>query len=72
MKKENYLKYGTIYGKKYAVKTDYGDWDKDFTMDKLHSFIETYYKKTQKGWNNNNVFDLENWRIKRNYGNLWI
>ena len=48
-KKENYLKYGTIYGKKYAVKTDYGDWDKDFTMDKLHSFIEIYYKKLKKG-----------------------
>ena len=25
--KNNYLKYGTIYGKKYCVKTDYGDWD---------------------------------------------
>ena len=24
-KKENYLRYGTIYGKKYCVKTDYGD-----------------------------------------------
>ena len=24
-KKENYMKYGTIYGKKYCVKTDYGD-----------------------------------------------
>ena len=26
-KKENYMKYGTIYGKKYCVKTDYGVWD---------------------------------------------
>ena len=25
--KKNYLKYGSIYGKKYAVVTDYGDWD---------------------------------------------
>ena len=31
--KENYLKYGTIHGTKYSVKTDYGDWDKNFTMD---------------------------------------
>jgi hypothetical protein len=23
-KKEKYMKYGTIYGKKYCVKTDYG------------------------------------------------
>ena len=28
-KKENYLKYG-IFGKKYAVKTDYGDWGQRF------------------------------------------
>ena len=30
--KEKYLKYGTIYGKKFAVKTDYGIWDSDFTL----------------------------------------
>ena len=23
--KDNYMKYGTIYGKKYCVKTDYGE-----------------------------------------------
>ena len=27
------MKYGTIYGKKYCVKTDYGEWDSEFTMD---------------------------------------
>ena len=42
--KENYMKYGTIYGKKYCVKTDYGDWDSEFTMDVLDKFIEEYYK----------------------------
>ncbi len=60
-KKENYLKYGTIYGKKYAVKTNYGDWDKDFTMDKLHSFIEIYHKKLKKGGTMIMFFDL--WKI---------
>ena len=29
-KKNNYMKYGTIYGKKYCVKTDYGTWDSEF------------------------------------------
>ena len=33
--KSNYMHYGNIYGKKYAVKTDYGDWDKEFSMDIL-------------------------------------
>ena len=33
--KENYMKYGTIYGKKYCVKTDYGEWDSEFTMEIL-------------------------------------
>ena len=30
--KKDYLKYGSIYGKKFAVTTDYGDWDSEFTM----------------------------------------
>ena len=34
-KKKNYMKYGTIYGKKYCVKTDYGDWDNNFTIEIL-------------------------------------
>lgn len=38
-KKDNYIKYGTIYGKKYCVKTDYGNWDKDFTMETLEQFM---------------------------------
>ena len=28
VKKEKFMKYGSIYGKKYAVKTNYGEWDK--------------------------------------------
>ena len=47
--KDNYMKYGSVYGKKYAVKTDYGDWDKGFTMDELDKFISLYYNKLRKG-----------------------
>ena len=43
--RENYLKYGTIYGKKYCVKTDYGDWDNNFTMEELENYVGAYYNK---------------------------
>lgn len=59
--KENYMKYGTVYGKKYCVKTDYGDWDKDFTMDNLECFITEYYNKLRKGGTIIIFFDL--WKI---------
>lgn len=62
-KKENYLKYGTIYGKKYCVKTDYGEWDSDFTLETLEKFIETYYKKLKKGGTLIMFFDL--WKISQ-------
>ena len=42
--KDNYIKYGSLYGKKYCVKTDYGNWDSDFTLTTLEKFIENYYK----------------------------
>jgi site-specific DNA-methyltransferase (adenine-specific) len=60
-KKENYMKYGTIYGKKYCVKTDYGDWDKNFTIETLEHFISEYYKKLRKGGTLIIFFDL--WKI---------
>ena len=60
-KKDNYLKYGTIYGKKYCVKTDFGEWDNDFTMDKLEAFIAEYYKKLKNGGTLIIFFDL--WKI---------
>jgi site-specific DNA-methyltransferase (adenine-specific) len=59
--KEKYMKYGTIYGKKYCVKTDYGDWDNEFTMEKLEQFISEYYKKLKKGGTLIIFFDL--WKI---------
>lgn len=59
--KENYLRYGTIYGKKYCVRTDYGEWDKNFTMDDMDVFIGEYYKKLKKGGTMIIFFDL--WKI---------
>lgn len=59
--KNNYMKYGTIYGKKYSVKTDYGSWDNDFTLNELESFISEYYKKLRKGGTLIIFFDL--WKI---------
>jgi len=59
--KENYMKYGSIYGKKYCVKTDYGDWDNDFTIEELDRFIELYYNKLKKGGTLIIFFDL--WKI---------
>ncbi len=59
--KDNYIKYGSIYGKKYSVKTDYGDWDKDFTMEVLEKFIAEYYKKLKKGGTVIIFFDI--WKL---------
>ena len=60
-KKENYMKYGTIYGKKYCVKTDYGEWDSEFTTDVLETFIQQFYKKLRKGGTMIMFFDI--WKI---------
>ena len=59
--KNNYIKYGNTSGKKYAFKTDYGKWDKTFTMEKLEEFIKLYYKKLKKGGTLIIWFDL--WKI---------
>jgi len=59
--KKNYIKYGHKLGKKYAFKTDYGEWDKKFTMEQLEKFIELYYKKLRKGGTLIIWFDL--WKI---------
>ena len=60
-KKDNYIKYGTIYGKKYGVTTDYGDWDKDFSLDKLAVFLKEFYAKLRNGGTCIIFFDL--WKI---------
>lgn len=59
--REKYLKYGSIYGKKYCVKTDYGEWDSEFTMEILEQFVSEYYNKLRKGGTLIMFFDL--WKI---------
>ena len=59
--KEKYIKYGTIYGKKFGIKTEFGIWDTNFTMELLEQFIEEYYKKLKKGGTLIIFFDL--WKI---------
>ena len=59
--KNNYLKYGSIYGKKYAVRTNYGDWDSEFTMEDLQLFINHFYRVLKPGGTCIVFFDL--WKI---------
>lgn len=59
--KENYMKYGTIYGTKYSVKTNYGEWDENFTMDILSEFIKLFYQKLRDGGTCIIFFDI--WKI---------
>jgi site-specific DNA-methyltransferase (adenine-specific) len=59
--KKKFMKYGSIYGKKYCVKTNYGNWDSDFTIEILEKFICKYYKKLKKGGTLIMFFDL--WKI---------
>lgn len=59
--KNNFLKYGAILGKKYAVVTNYGDWDKNFTIEKLKEFVKEFYRVLKKGGTAIIFFDL--WKI---------
>ena len=59
--KENYMKYASVYGKKYSVQTNYGEWDSKFSMDILDKFIGEYYKKLRKGGTVIIFFDI--WKI---------
>lgn len=59
--KSNFIQYGTIYGKKYCVKTDFGEWDSEFTMEILDLHISEYYKKLRNGGTLIMFFDL--WKI---------
>jgi site-specific DNA-methyltransferase (adenine-specific) len=59
--KENYLKYGTILGKKYCNKTDYGEWDSNFTIEELDNFVKEYYNKLVNGGTLILWFDM--WKI---------
>ena len=59
--KQAYLKYGTIYGNKYASQTQFGAWDTSFNIDTLELFIKNYYDKLRKGGTIIIWFDI--WKI---------
>jgi len=59
--KKNYIKYGSVYGKKYAVTTDYGEWDSEFTLEKLDLFINHYFRVLKPGGTCIIFFDI--WKI---------
>tara|TARA_R110000823_G_scaffold306532_1_gene428985 strand:+ start:2227 stop:3132 length:906 start_codon:yes stop_codon:yes gene_type:complete len=59
--KASFLKYGSIYGKKYAVKTNYGSWDSEFTLEKLQLFINHFYRVLRPGGTCIVFFDI--WKI---------
>ena len=59
--KENYLKYGSIYGKKYAVTTDYGEWDSKFTLQEMNDFVSEFYRVLRPGGTCIIFFDI--WKI---------
>ena len=58
---KNFIKLGSIYGKKYAVRTNYGDWDADFTMEKLELFVNHFHRILRDGGTCIIFFDL--WKI---------
>ena len=60
--KENYIKYGNTSGKKYGYKTEFGEWDKEFTLENLQDFIQLFYRKLKKGGTCIIFFDL--WKIE--------
>lgn len=59
--KHNYMKFGTVYGTKFASKTQFGAWDDEFTMDTLEAFVYGYYKKLRDGGTCIIWFDL--WKL---------
>ena len=59
--KKNYLKYGSIYGEKYAVRTDYGKWDSEFTMEQMEEFTKEFYRVLRPGGTCIIFFDI--WKI---------
>lgn len=59
--KDNYIKYGSIFGKKYCNRTMYGEWDETFTMEELDKFIQLFYSKLRNGGTIIIWFDI--WKI---------
>ena len=64
----DFLKYGSIYGSKYAVRTNYGDWDSEFTVEQLGLFIKHFHRILKQGGTCIVFFDL--WKITNLKGML--
>ena len=60
--RNNYIKYGNTSGNKFAFKTDFGVWDKEFTIENLNEFIQLFYKKLRKGGTCIIFFDI--WKLE--------
>ena len=60
--KENYIKYGNASGKKYGYKTEFGEWDKEFTIENLKDFIQLFYQKLKAGGTCIIFFDI--WKME--------
>ena len=50
------------YGRSFAVSTDYGQWDKDYTLDDLQLAIDEFYRILRPGGSCIIFFDL--WKIE--------
>jgi len=61
LQEDNFLRYGTIYGDKYAVKTKFGSWDNEFTLDILDQYIKLFYEKLVDGGTCVIFFDI--WKL---------
>ena len=59
--RKDYLKYGSIYGTKYAVQTDFGDWDANFDLETLDKFVKEFYRVLRKGGTAIIFFDI--WKL---------
>ena len=59
--RKDFLKYGSIYGKKYAVTTNYGKWDSEFTIEKLDLFVKHFHRILRDGGTCIIFFDI--WKL---------
>lgn len=50
------------YGSKYAIQTDYGKWDSEFTIETLENFIAEFHRVLKNGGSCIIFFDL--WKIE--------
>jgi site-specific DNA-methyltransferase (adenine-specific) len=50
------------YGSKYAIQTDYGEWDSNFTLETLEEFIKEFSRVLKNGGSCIIFFDL--WKIE--------